>query len=61
MTASPRPFRVMRNTAALSASGNLNLRTMNDERPREVPFLFATFSLGMQRKSRRKKLNSLKR
>ena len=44
MTASPRPFRVMRNTAALSAAGSLNLRTMNDERPCEVPFLFATFS-----------------
>ena len=28
-------------------------------RPCEVPFLFATFSLGMQRKSRRKNLKPL--
>ena len=39
MTAPPRPFRVTRNTAA---------------RPREGSFLFATFSLDKQRKSRRR-------
>ena len=42
MTAPPRLFRRMRNLAA---------------RPCEVPFLFATFSLGTQRKSRRKIFN----
>ena len=38
--------------AALNASGYLNVKITSGKRPCEVPFLFATFSLGIQRKSR---------
>ena len=37
---------VMASSGALTVAGNLNLRTVYDQRPCEVPFSFAYFSFG---------------